>query len=62
MKEAAVSDMFEIQSSLLAIERADGPIKAFASRMITDHQKTSNELKALTHEIPTALELSPEDD
>jgi putative membrane protein len=58
VKEAAVSDMFEIQSSQLATERADGPIKAFASQMITDHQKTSNELKALTHEIPTALDSS----
>src|SRR2546427_13224494 len=44
VKEAAVGDMFEIQSSQLAAERADGPTKAFASQMITDHQKTSNEL------------------
>jgi putative membrane protein len=45
--EAAASDMFEIESSKLAVERADGPTKAFAQQMITDHQKTSEELKAL---------------
>src|SRR5438270_9557219 len=46
VKEVAVSDIFEIQSSQLATERADAPTKAFASRMITDHQKTSSELKS----------------
>ena len=58
MKEAAVGDIFEIQSSQLAAERADGPTKAFASQMITDHQKTSNELKAMVQDIPTALDSS----
>jgi putative membrane protein len=58
VKEAAVGDMFEIQASQLAAERADGPTKAFASQMITDHQKTSNELKAMVQDIPTALDSS----
>jgi putative membrane protein len=58
VKEAAVGDIFEIQSSQLAAERADGPTKAFASQMITDHQKTSNELKAMVQDIPTALDSS----
>jgi putative membrane protein len=31
VKEAAISDMFEIQSSQLAAQRANEPAKAFAS-------------------------------
>jgi len=46
VKEAAISDMLEIQLSQLAAQRANEPTKAFASQMITDHQKTSNELKS----------------
>jgi putative membrane protein len=45
--EAATSDMFEIESSKLAVERADAPTKAFAEQMVKDHQKTTQELKAL---------------
>ncbi|AYM65742.1 DUF4142 domain-containing protein [Agrobacterium fabrum] len=45
--EAASSDMFEIESSKLALERADEKTKAFAQMMLADHQKTSNELKAM---------------
>jgi putative membrane protein len=45
--EAAIGDMFEIRSSQLAVQRADGPTKAFAQLMIADHQKTSAELKAM---------------
>ncbi len=44
MKEAAISDIFEIQSSQLAAQRANEPTKAFASQ---DHQKTSSELKSI---------------
>jgi putative membrane protein len=44
---AAVSDMFEIESSKLATQRADALSKAFAARMSTDHTQTSNELKLL---------------
>jgi putative membrane protein len=46
--EAAASDMFEIESSKLAIERSQDPAtKTFAQQMITDHMKTSDELKGL---------------
>jgi putative membrane protein len=45
--QVAVSDMFEIQSSQLAVQRSDGPTKAFAEQMVKDHTKTSDELKAL---------------
>ena len=39
--EAATSDMFEIASSKLAVDRADAKTKAFAQKMITDHEKTT---------------------
>src|ERR1700712_5489224 len=45
--EAAASDMFEIQSSKLAVKRADPATKTFAQQMITDHTKTSSEMKAM---------------
>jgi len=44
--EAAQSDMFEIQSSTLAAERSQGEVKNFANQMVTDHNKTSQELKS----------------
>ncbi|MFN7023010.1 MAG: DUF4142 domain-containing protein [Pseudorhizobium sp.] len=60
--QAASSDMFEIESSRLAIERAsDDATKTFAQQMLDDHQKTSNELKQLVEggnisaQIPTAM-------
>ena len=58
--EAAISDMFEIQSSKLAEARSTGPTKAFAEKMIQDHTKTTSELKPLAMkahvEPPTALD------
>lgn len=45
--EAASGDMFEIESSKLALERSDENTKAFAQQMLADHQKTSDELKAM---------------
>ncbi|GAA3065679.1 DUF4142 domain-containing protein [Rhizobium viscosum] len=62
--EAASSDMFEIESSRLALERADDHTKAFAQQMVTDHQKTSEELKGLISSgkiqatVPTAMSSS----
>lgn len=57
--EAAISDMFEIQSSKLAVERSTGPAKSFAERMVEDHTKTSTELKKLAaqahQQVPTSL-------
>jgi putative membrane protein len=44
--EAAQSDMFEIQSSKMALASADAATKAFAQKMIDDHTKTTAELKA----------------
>jgi len=63
--EAASSDMFEIESSKLAVERSqDAATKTFAQQMITDHTKTSDEMKALVSggkvkaTIPTAMSSS----
>jgi putative membrane protein len=39
VKEAATSDMFEIQSSQLAQERGNAAEKTFAATMIEDHQR-----------------------
>jgi putative membrane protein len=49
VKEVAISDMFEIQSSQLVLQKAvdDSATKAFAERMTADHEKTSSELKAM---------------
>ena len=45
--QAAVSDMFEIQTSQLALQQSNEPTKAFAKQMITDHEMTSGEMKAM---------------
>jgi putative membrane protein len=64
VKEAAISDMFEIQSSTLAQDKGNAPEKSFASQMVTDHTKTSEELKGLVSsgkvkaDLPTALDSS----
>lgn len=64
VKQAATSDMFEIQSSQLAKERGNSMEKSFADTMITDHQKTTSDLKAIVGsgtlkvELPTALDSS----
>lgn len=65
--EAATSDMFEIESSKLALERSDEATKAFAQQMIADHEKTTGELKGLVTsgkvqaQIPTAMTSSQQD-
>lgn len=61
VKEAALSDLTEIATSKLAQERGDADAKTFASQMITDHTKTSEELKALVGgdvkaALPTVLD------
>lgn len=45
---AALSDMFEIESSKLALEKAKSPeVKQFAQMMIDHHGKTSAEMKTV---------------
>lgn len=64
VKQVAISDMFEIETNTLGQDRGNAEQKAFAAQMITDHTKTSNELKQLVSgekvqaELPTALDSS----
>lgn len=64
VKEVAISDMFEIESNKLAQDKGNAPEKKFASQMVTDHTKTSTELKGLVAsgkvkaDLPTALDNS----
>lgn len=52
---AAQSDMFEIASSQLALTRSQSPeVKAFAQRMVADHTRMSNEMKAALAEVGSA--------
>ena len=45
---AALGDMFEIESSRLAVEKAKSPeVKKFAQMMIDAHTKTTDELKSV---------------
>ncbi len=65
--EAATSDIFEIESSKLALERSDAATKAFAQQMLADHEKTSRELKSLVSSgkvkagIPSTMTSSQQD-
>ena len=64
VKEVAISDMFEIESNKLAQDKGNAPEKKFASQMVTDHTKTSTELKGwvssgkVKADLPTALDSS----
>jgi len=64
--EAAISDLFEIDSSKLAQDKGNAPEKSFAAQMITDHTKSSAGLKDLVTsgkvkaDLPTALDGSHE--
>ena len=61
--KAAISDMFEVQSSELALQKnPDRDTKPFANRMVKDHTMTTKQLKALVAggkvkaDLPTALD------
>jgi putative membrane protein len=61
IKEAALSDMTEIEASKIAEQKGNADEKKFASQMVTDHTKTSSELKSLVSgemksAMPTALD------
>lgn len=64
VKQVAISDMFEIEASKLAQQKGNATEKGFATQMVTDHTKTSTELKGLVSggkvkaELPTALDSS----
>jgi putative membrane protein len=61
--KAAQANLFEIETSKLAVERTKSPsVKKFAQEMIKDHTKAGDQLKAavakagVTATVPTALE------
>jgi putative membrane protein len=63
VKKVAISDMFEIESSRLALtKQPDADTKPFAERMVQDHQETTAELKQLVQagkvkeQLPTELD------
>jgi len=65
VKQAAMGDMLEIETGKLAQLKASDPmIKQFGNQLITDHQKTTDELKALAGsgkvkvDLPTAMDSS----
>lgn len=66
VKMVAISDMYEIQTSKLAVQKGDEATKAFGTRMVADHTKTSSDLKDLVSkgkvkaEIPTQLDKAHE--
>jgi putative membrane protein len=62
VKTVAISDMFEMQSSKLALEKKAKPDRQFAKRMIHDHGQTTEQLKRLVDsgkvkaELPSGLD------
>ena len=61
IKEAAMSDMLEIEAAKLAQQKGNATEKTFAAQMITDHTKTSSELKGMVSgdmkaALPNALD------
>jgi len=65
VRQVAISDMFEIESSKLAQQKAaNAQVKTFAGQMVTDHGKTTTELKGLVSggkvkaSLPTAMDSS----
>jgi putative membrane protein len=61
VKEAATSDMLEIAAAKIAQEKGNAEEKKFAAQMVTDHTKTSADIKGLVSsgdvkaDIPSAL-------
>lgn len=64
VKQAATSDMLEIEAAKIAQDRGNAEEKKFAEQMIKDHTKTTADIKALIvsgdlkAELPTALDSS----
>ncbi len=61
IKQAAMSDILEIEAAKIAQQKGNADEKKFAGQMITDHTKTSTELKGMVDgelkaAIPTALD------
>src|SRR5882757_1366156 len=62
IKEAAMSDMLEIEAAKIAQQKGNAVEKKFAAQMVMDHTKTSTELKALVSgEMKAAIPASLDD-
>ena len=53
IKEAANSDMLQIAAAAFAQEKGNAEEKKFAEQMMTDHSKTSSDLKSLVEAAPS---------
>ncbi len=52
VENAAMSDMFEIESSRVALDKAErDDVKRFAQHMVDDHTKMSSEMKTLVQRL-----------
>ena len=55
---SALSDMYEVDSSRIALQRSqDNDVKRFAQMMIDDHGRTSNEVRAMLAQQAVAVAL-----
>lgn len=65
VQKASMSNMFEIESSKIALQKATDPeVKAFAQQMLDDHTKAGTEMKAAVAEaqLPANLIATKLDD
>ena len=62
VRTVAISDMFEVQSSTLALDKQLPSDKEFAQRMIHDHTKTTAQLKHLVNSGQVKAQLPAEID
>jgi predicted outer membrane protein len=60
VNEAAIGGLFEVESSKLAIQKTEGPLKDFATQLVADHtkagEKLAGEAKAANFTVPSALD------
>jgi putative membrane protein len=62
IKEVAISDMTEIEAAKIAQQKGHADEKKFAEMMLTDHTKTSSELKSMVPaELKAALPAALDD-
>ena len=62
VRTVAISDMFEVQSSKLALEKKASSDQEFALRMIHDHTETATQLKHLVESGQVKAQLPEEID
>src|SRR5262245_26359999 len=63
VKQAAIGGMAEVQAGRLATQKASNDkVKAFGERMVTDHGKANDQLKALaaTKKIAVSTDIDAE--